>query len=197
MKRTRKNNMNRRTLAALYEQYIPLANRMAGKFARTYRLPVAELQEEALSIWAVTVCEWPYRFDSAKSSTISWAYRQLHWNLLDYCTRKALREVTFTKLLKDQTHQAPTAMPCRRSWLASLLHTLSEDAKLVVDTILFAPAELADDISAVGYTTTKRWVDPTDTTRHAVQDYLEDCLNWPMGRVANAWTEIQTALGTT
>lgn len=184
-KRTRTNDLTRNEMEPLFQKYIPLAHHLAGKFSRVYKLPLPEVQDEAVSIWAATVAEWPYRYDARKSNPTSWAYRHIYWKLLDHCTRHAPTETTFTNLQRDGQRSPIAGIPHKTSWLESLLHTLGEDARIVVNTILFAPAEIVNDIL------------PHTTSRAVVEDYLEDHLDWPMGRVAQAWREVESAMGTT
>lgn len=166
----------------LYKKFLPLANSLARKAARRHRMPTGELQAEARSLWGKIVAEWPQRYDPARCGECHWAYQQIYWRLLDFCTRQPAR--------KHEVQMSNKAdFKAKGNWLPGFLAMLGEDARIVVSTILHAPGEIVEEIMPRGNRPRTR-----TRTRIALEDYFEDSLGWPMSRFDSAWAEVCGAI---
>lgn len=181
MKKTRKEK------GELFKKYIPMTYSMANKFSAKYKLPHAEMEDEAQSALAMIVAKW--EMEGAKDSTGSpstWIYQKMFWHLLTYCTRKQPKEIRFSAIERE----TPIDPPHKTGWLEGLVRTLGEDARIVANTILFAPAEIVEDIKDNLRPRSHR---AREKARAAVEGYLVD-QGWTGERFAAAWWELAVAL---
>lgn len=177
--------MKDRVMEALFKQHQPMAWRLAERFASLYRRPFGELRDEAESILGLNIAQWFEQNASAFKDNVgtkpsTWIYRGLYWDLTTYCTRKQSPARPFSTLEKQES---PLDHPCRRPWIERMLQELGEDARIVVETILHAPAEIAEDVS-----TSSR-----GRARKAVRQYLQ-VSGWTRQRIEAAWTEVDACL---
>lgn len=171
--------MTKQQQITLYQKFLPLANSLARRLARRHKIPIGELQAEARSLWGGIVAEWPEKYDPAQCGECHWAYQQIYWRLLDFCTRRphVRHEVGMSEKVEFK------AKGC---WLDSFLKMLGEDARIVVTTILHAPGEIVEEIMPRTRGRTR--------TRIALEDYFEDRIGWPMDRFDEAWREVCGAI---
>jgi hypothetical protein len=177
-------NKSQEVAARLFTQYQPLTQRMASKFATTYGMDYHQLLEEANGILSVNACLWnsdtASEFDATKSCEMSWIYRGLYWGLMDFCTRKRDKARSFSSLRPEEN---PIDAPAKTSRMSTLRQNLGEDARILVETILSAPVEIADDIQ----TSTR------GRARKALRSYFTQ-RGWDTDRIERAWNEVTTCL---
>lgn len=176
--------LTRKQKGELVTQYTPLAYRHAAKFAATYKIPFNDVADEAISGLGLIAMAWNESGDPSCSpdGRTTWVYQKLYWHLLTFCTRKQPRERCFTSVTKDEDVQIDA--PAKTGWFEGLLHTLGDDARDIVEIIVNAPAELAEEI---------RPRKPAKTAK-AIQNYVERYFDWEPTRVMNAWAEVEAAL---
>lgn len=170
--------------ADIYRQFLPMATHLAVKFSRRRGLPINEMITEAHSLLGENIARWnelgtdPIK--AATSSTSHWVYIKLYYGLQDYIARKRDRALPMSALERDDN---PVQMPAKQPWLGRLCETLGEDARILIDTILHAPSEIADDISSSA----------SRRSREAVRRYLKTH-GWTEQRLNMAWTEVEACL---
>lgn len=171
-------------LGARFKQYLPLAYKLAGKLAARYGIPYSTMTDEAESVLAWVVAQWDtpgaYKYKGT-CSHLTWVYRAVYWDLVTFATRKQDRAIPFSRL--GGAEQKPVDLPARESWVRRLLTTLGDDARTVVRVILYAPAEIVEEVAPHA----------PARSRRAVQRYLAG-QGWDGDRVAAAWAEVEVAL---
>lgn len=133
--------------ADIFTGHLPLARQMASRFSKKYGLPLTTVLDEAQSILALVVARWDagggrgYVAECGCNKT-SWIWRALYWDLLTFCTRGNKHHK------RERESESIYTAPARFNWLERFYRNLGEDARIVCETILFAPAEIIDDITA-------------------------------------------------
>lgn len=171
--------MTKQQQTILYEKFLPLANSLARRLAKRHKIPTTELQAEVRSLWGAIVAEWPERYDPARCGECHWAYQQIYWRLLDFCTRRPHRR--YEVQLSEKTD-----FKAKGRWMDGFLKMLGEDARIVVSTILHAPGEIMEEIMPKS--------SPRTRTRIALEDYFEDQAGWSLSRFDEAWREVCSAI---
>lgn len=171
---------------ALYNDHVPMAKYLAVKFARRYAIPYEDAEYEALHAMGMALATWSdpgmTGYNPTSKSRRGWLYHCIFYGLATYATRtrpRHNRTPTFTALAATER----TLPACNGTWFGRLLRTLGADARVVVETIVNAPAELADDMKHPG----------TRKTRRAVGAYLI-ARGWAADRFNAAWDELGAAL---
>jgi hypothetical protein len=169
----------------LFKQHLPLAQHHAAKFAAKYRIPLADVVDEAQSILGTTIAQWdsphrPDHYNPECANPTSWLYRRIYWGLLTWCTRKQPEYKLFGGM-GDACR--PEQWAGREGWLDTFLHNLGDDARVVVRTLVAAPATIAADVGANKRT----------RTRKAVTGYLVQ-QGWATARVDRAFNEVAVAV---
>lgn len=164
-----------------FRQFIPLAHRIAGIMHLRYGIPSDELHDEAESILGRIAVEWVDP-DSTGCKAMTLVYRQLRWRLTEYCTRKQPKYFTFSSIKKQDGSTQLLQIGSPPTFLENLLKVLSVDAKVVVQTILFAPGEIVEDVLE------------NTSAQSVIRNFIEDYHGWSQERLAKAWNEIEVAL---
>lgn len=161
----------------MFESYRRVAGNTALRFARKYGFPVAELEDEAMSIVGLVLAEWEGSGVEVRKPYF-WLYHNLEWSLSTYCLKrmKARQRARGSDKLDKST--------ARTGWLEGLMRDLGEDARALVETILQAPTEIAADLAP----RTRR------RGRAAIHRYMEEKQGWSPTRIATAWQEVEVAL---
>jgi DNA-directed RNA polymerase specialized sigma24 family protein len=183
MEKVMENQEPKNEKTSLYAQYLKMAYSLGHKIALAYNADANELCEEAASILAQIVAQWPGKYDPKKSSPCTWIYQGIYHELLNYCTRHKPRERRFSDIEKDDTK--PLQIGAKEGWLDTLFLTLSDDAKILITTILAAPADLIEDISPQARRQKK--------VRAAICRYMRE-QGWAPSRVCLAWREVSECL---
>lgn len=186
-------NLKPEQLAALFNEYKPMARGLANRFARIYAIPHQEVLDEAESNLALLVASWneegQYGFDPTRGTKRStWVYRKLTLRLLTWVNlRRPKLHQPFSmydsKGGDGETVEFASNIVAKPNRIDSLLRSLGEDAKIVVKTIIAAPDEIADDISEGAKI----------RSRNTVKQYLRT-QGWSVRRVEDAWHEVELAM---
>lgn len=123
------------------------------------------------------------------ASTTTWVYRKLYFHLLTYATRKQSKETNFTTMGGDSETDFSDTKAAPQRWIDRLLISIGRDAKVIIETILFGPSELLDELIPKR-TKTEDKFSPPETARAAVASMID----WEDERFTTAWTEIEQAL---
>lgn len=193
----------RLTAEQVFVQYRQVAYKLAHKYANRFRKPHEDLIDAAESSLAMLAVHWNdethrhyYRPD--KCPPISWVYMIVSWELLDYCNDRRKTPIPFSVLDRTEkggesiNKEKAAQLATKPGWLEGLLRELGEDARTVVQTILFAPAEIVEAIKPtrrekVG---SLRW----EQTEETVWNFLSDYHGWSERRIALAWAEVEQSL---
>jgi hypothetical protein len=175
--------------AKLFDKHLPLTTHLAKRFAkRHFTIPLQEIIDEAQGRLSLVVSRWNQKDGEGYNHTLcnptSWIYRELNWHLQTYCQRKRPREnriKTFSVLERDEN---PVQLPAKKNWLEGILHSLGEDARIIVGTILSAPREIAEELQPA----------TCGRARIAVREYLVKRKGWSMDRLDMAWKEVSECL---
>lgn len=169
--------------------HIRLAHQIAARYARTYGLPHGDLVEESETVLGEICSRWwdqtMYGYKSEKCNPTSWIYRLMNWKLLDYCNRR--RRFPVREFSTLGVEEKPLDLPEVEGWFVRLSRTLGEDARILVHTVLFAPAEILDDVVAARG---RRAV----LMRAKGFDAVSLQLGWSMDRFDRAWDEVAEAI---
>lgn len=186
---------HRMTSEEVFTRYQPLAYKMGAKIAAKYRtIQRQDFMDEAQSILGELAAQWntegsTYCYNS-KVSPSTWIYRNLYWFLTTFAQRKQpkLKAVPFSVL--DRDDEKPIDVTDRMGWMENLMRNLGEDAKIIVQTILFAPAEIAEDLGDIA-----KGVDlgRKDSKWWPFWAYLSR-QGWEVDRIKTAWREVEVAL---
>jgi hypothetical protein len=180
----------------IYNQYLPMVYRMAGRFSRVYGMPFQDMVDEGQSILGRLAATWDsgkFPFDPAKANATSWVYRNLFWDLTTLCSRACKnRAIPFSSLEREDR---PIDLPSKSSWMDNLLREVGEDAKILLQTILDAPAEITEDVFGVlrGKDSTPYRSRRVDKAWDVLQSYLVSC-GWEPNRIDAAWHEVEVSL---
>lgn len=176
-------NQEKNEKSELYNRYLKMAYRLGHKVSGKYNASANEMCEEAVSLLAQICAEWPGKYDATKSSSCTYIYQCIYHELLNYCTRHKPRERRFSDIEKDDTK--PLQISAKRSRMEDLFQTLSEDARILVTTVLSAPADLIDNITPQARRQKK--------TRAAICRHMRE-QGWPPNRICLAWREVSECL---
>lgn len=172
----------------LFYKYEKMGYKVAKRFSDRFGVPYQPLADESLFILVRYVAEeWDFDFKNHKGSESTWMYQVFYWQLMnvilgkskDFKTNK--NEVPFSTLAPDGRIKEP---PAREDWLGKLFAEISEEARALVNTVIDAPAEIADVM--VPRTCGR--------AREAVRQYLIDEKDWSNHRLDKAWAEVQSCL---
>ena len=165
--------------ALMYEQYLGVAKKVALKLARKNHLPVHQVLDDAVGILGDLVTAWDkpgcFFHDPSRCGASTWVWLKVYWGLKNIYERDASRH-PFIPVTCD-----PAAKEQRG--FAALLHSLSDDAEVLVSTLLAAPGELAELLY-------KKRVNPVKIYK-ALQRDLEQ-KHWTPERVQGAWSEVKS-----
>lgn len=182
--------------ADIFIGHLPLAWKLAGKFSRFYGLPYDDVKDEAEGALGLICADYhterarkPETATRRYASTITWVYRKLYFHLLTYATRKQSKETNFTTMGGDSETDFSDNRAAPQRWIDRLLMSIGRDAKVIVETILFGPAELLDELMPSRVKEEDR-IAPPETARAAVASMID----WEDDRFKAAWTEIEQAL---
>lgn len=167
--------------ANIYLKFRPLARRVAIDTFKRHRLMSRDLFiMESQSILGEIIAKWNdprIGYDKTKSSEISWLYKKLHWGLRDFIRRERRHHIP------ENDFGVPQIAPPPHSWVERFLQTMSDDAKVMVTTILNAPADFAADLSARRFR----------AGRTKIKKHLQK-RGWSESRIFFAWKEIKECL---
>lgn len=156
------------TSAELFEQYRPMAIRLAMKYP-------PDVADEALSILGEFVCtDLALRSMQAGVSVSTFIYRHLQWRLAD------LARGNHRKRMHSATDLQSIIPPRSRVTWLDRFRDLGEDACMVLHIICQTPRELE------GLLVHKR---PAQS-RQAIREYLVGRLGWSLDRVETVWKEM-------
>ena len=167
---------------ALRIRYAPMALALARRFAKRFGRVYFDMEEEAVWTLDHVLARWELDYKPRKSAPGTWIYRNIYHALLNACTRAPRPHVPFSAF--ETSEGEGFDRPAKMSRVLAVLRDLGTDARLVAETVLYAPSELLDDVTA----TAKR------RTRQAVTQYLAKRHGWAPQRVARAWVEVETCL---
>jgi hypothetical protein len=173
--------MSKHQVADLFKRHLPLARFLAARFAKTFNAPLQELIDEAEGILALVCCQWDEDYDPKRAAPSTWVYRNIYHGLLNLKTRKRHTQSLSTADGQDLLRQ----MPAKQNWLERLIRDLGEDARAIVQTLLDAPREIAEDLS------------PRRPKRAAaaLRQFLV-AHGWGDDKINNAWQEVSQCLAT-
>lgn len=163
----------------LLNQYQRMAWKIAHKIHRRFRhYSREELLLEAED--AIILAGARGDYDPAKGAESTWMYNSIYWHMMDYV--KAGRKV---REVCETDHGSIPDRPSRTSRLGNILRDLGAEARELIDTIIMAPADIAEDVS----TATK------SRGREAVRNYLMEH-GWSSQKLNRAWAEAREAVTT-
>ena len=190
--------------AERFVKYRRMAAKIAEGMSRRHGIPFEEVRDEAESILSLALCDG-WVCDTALASECTWVYKKVYWPLLTFCTRGKDRYIPFSSLGggEDGEFDAPAkSHPIQN--IQNMLRNLSDDAAYLVKTIIHAPVELADDITAPWRAGAVRaaWGDKDQKlsnmisqSRSAVRAFLEGTEGWTSDHFDRVWTEVDACLG--
>lgn len=182
---------------ALFKQYLPLAYKLAAKFAAAFpRIDAQDIQNEAVSTLALYTTKWDTNFNPARSGPLHYLYFNIYTELQTFCLRKQDRAKVFSAFSREGGKNDPQPVDWKaraEHWTERLFRNLGEDAKVVVQTILEAPEEIAQDLTR-GARRGKQQEAALHRAGLAVMAYLEGTKGWAPHRVEAAWKEVGQAL---
>jgi hypothetical protein len=164
----------------VYERFQKMACKAAWRLHITTGLPYDELQAEATGILALKSVEW--KTTEAKVSACTFIYRNLWWGLIAYCRKNKTAQNTISLGTAPAAHRR---LVTSKGYVESLWETIGEEARVVLSTIVNAPAEIADDVARAARNRAK--------ARAAVKDYLVK-QGWDPLRFHAAWREVAACL---
>jgi hypothetical protein len=88
---------------------------------------------------------------------------------------------------RRQKREAPLPINVKakeRNWIHKLISLVGEDAHTILDTVLYTPCELVDEMTLA----------TRGRARMALRAYLRDRMGWDKPRLERAWAEVQEAL---
>lgn len=173
---------------ALFNRYRPLAFLLAHKFANRYRIAQGLVEDESLSLLGTVIAQWESgtkAFNPARSCATSWVYRSLTWSLASYCGNELLGGHRFAARRKRVGGRALEKLPARTGWFEGIARDLGEDARVLVETIVAAPSEIAADLVP------RRW---RGRAAGSVKSYMQSKMGWSPARLAAAWNEVELSL---
>ena len=167
---------------AMYLQYEKMIHNLAHRMRRKYSSLPLEHDELVSEGWEA-VLRKSGNYDPEKANPSTWVYTCAYYGMQNYCRSKFQRHGHEPVSVIMEEGREPEHRGAKH-WLNSLLEELSEEAELVVQTILEAPEELQDVIS------------PTSPVRslRAVESYMVDAVGWSFGRFQRVEREIVQTL---
>lgn len=182
-------NLSQGKKARLFLQYQKMAFKLANGFsAQNPHISLTDFEDEALSLLGQTVALWgdpsgKGYVPEAGTSPQTWLYRQIFWGLGDFVRRGQGREHPVGMIEDEEETRSTRTAEAKPGFLGRFLSMIGDDAKTIIETILFAPADIIDDIQG----------NAPVRTRRAVEGYFEDA-GWDKTRFARAWAEAEAAL---
>jgi hypothetical protein len=152
-----------------YEQYHRMAWKLAHKIHRRFR----HYSREELLTEAESAIILAKGYDPNKGAESTWMHNTIYWHLLDYV--KAGRQV---RMVCETDYGETPNLPARPNRLMNILQDLGQEARELIEVIITAPADIADDVS----TATK------GRGRIAVREYLLK-QGWSPQKLNRAWAE--------
>jgi hypothetical protein len=188
----------------LFNQFRPLARHLSRRIGPKFPLiQPAALNEEAESILIRIVAEWNRKdnkgYDPAKCKPITWIYNRLHHSLFDWCRRSQSRETPISQIDSgdDRLHSRyqKTLDPEDRAprFLEELFREISEDARILIRTIVSAPSDFVEDLQRLT-------VRPETALRRRQEGRGQICIKlrerhgWDSDRIFSAWQEVKAAI---
>lgn len=180
--------------AQRFTQYLPMAHKIAHNFANRWQIPIGEMVDLAESTLGEICTRWAdptylraYNADRGCNET-SWVYRALFYEMLTQVDRGQFKNFHKTVSISCKgNNERPVdfrATPAKQGWLETLFRSLGEDAKVIAQTLLFAPEEIFEEVG---------W-GVASWARYATQEYLRKRRGWSRERFYRAWEELGAAL---
>lgn len=166
-------------VAEKFEKYRRMACSIAIGIAAKHNLSPDELVDEALSILGLALTDhWVCYADAGEST---WVYKNVYWPLLTYATRTRHKSIPFSSFeTDDETFDAPS----KPTPIQNLIRHLGDEAKVMVDVIVNAPIEIAEDVTSIS----------RRRARKAIVNYLASTEGWHGFQIRAAWDEVKAAL---
>jgi hypothetical protein len=172
------------TPAQIEEKFIKykrMAMKIAANMSRRFDISYDELADESLSILGLALSNnWVCYLHAGECT---WVYKHIYWPLLTYCTRARPTDIPFSVL--DGDDGEPFDHPAKPNRICNLLRELGEDARIVVDTIIHAPTEIADDLDITS---------GCQRAKAAVARHLAETEGWFSFQIKAAFTEVGAAI---
>lgn len=176
----------------LFKDHLELAHKMAATNADKFRVPYWEMVDEAERHLGFTIAEWanpdgpgydPMPRNGRITSVASWVYMALYFEFQTLARKRQAKPArSFSTLsTEDNPFDAPDK---NKSWSEAFLGDLGEDARILVNTIVSAPAEIVGDIN----------VRLGEGNRPRIVNYLIKHKGWSDERVVRAWDEVGECL---
>lgn len=178
-----------RAKANIYLQYQRLAAQLARQFSAHYFLiPKQEIADEAIGILAEVATRWDdpkIAFNPELGGTTHRIYQKIYWGLKTFCMRtyKPMTSLTPRTSGEDGADDWDILAPAGNG-LEIIQAAIGDDARRVLETIIDAPAHIADEIIVD---------DPTVKYRRLVGWNLIGA-GWTPQRVNAAWRELEQAV---
>jgi len=160
---------------SLVEQYQDMVYKIAHSMKNTH--PIEDF-DELVSIGWYWVIHRLRDYDPEKSALSTEVYNRAWRGMKSHCmSPKTHREIP-TDLSDPVFHH-----PAEESWLSSFMRDLGEDARVLVNACIEAPAELVDILRPQA----------PKTSRRALRSYMKK-QGWDTDRLNLAWEEVSASL---
>ena len=164
----------------LYLQYVNLARYLAKKISTQYGKSYNDVKNVAETRLAYELCERRDWYDEEQSKRSTWLYSCIYWTLKSYCGNNdlcVLENVDNEEFEKDPVQMLPDV----RGSLKTLASDLTQDAQLVIDTIIDTPSEIVEDLKP----------GTKGRAKAGLRWYLENRCNWSKDKIADVWCEVE------
>lgn len=162
------------------ERYEKLGWKMAKRFSERYGVDIEELMSAIYLELLVRQQTCRDEHDANK-----WAFQTIYYACLDHCHKESKFHQRFSPITQETDgEEVMDTRPQPRDWKADLLRELSEEGRCLVQVVIEAPEEIADELT----------VSTRGRARRAVQRYLIDELDWNAKQVQQVWAEVQACL---
>lgn len=158
----------------LYEKYRYMLPKICQSLIGKTRLTMTELMEEAEYALAIVIIEWD-RYKESICSPSTWVWRRIYWKLLDVIRNDAKKPA-------PQNIEKVTA-PAKTSWISRLFREIGEEATALVQVIITAPADIADDIK----------IQAPKKSQETLKKYFSE-MGWSTEKYRRAWREVEECL---
>lgn len=172
--------MNQKKKQETLNKYQNLICRLAWDFSRAYSKPFEEMREEATYALLLQLDRWKEFYNPEKASEMTRVFQTIRFHLLNICTRSKPIPIPFSCLEKEEQIERPS----EKSWLSKLLQEVSEEGRILIHTIVYAPDEILEEMAPK---TRAR-------ARKAVREWLIDVKNWKEEVLQRTWNEVSVAI---
>lgn len=174
--------MNKLIQTETYREIEPMLDKLAWAFTDRKKKDFDDCKAQANLGYAHALAS----YDPEQGTSFStWVYSQVRGKLLSRRTRLA-EQYASEKQVEDDGRLDRNESPRRRHLFEAMAADLSEDARLLVEIVIDAPAEIAWAVGLGGRNPAR--------ARYSIYEYLRGT-GWTFARAASAFSELKEALG--